>query len=59
MDKSPPWTEVPLNGAYKLPTAFSSSVIDSMDQLNQELKDIYEEKRAIEDELIRIKHETV
>jgi len=59
MDKSPPWTEVPLNGAYKLPTAFSSSVIDSMDQLNQELKDICEEKRAIEDELIRIKHETV
>ena len=47
MDKSPPWAEVPLNGAYKLPTALNSSVIDSMDQVNQELEDICKEKRAI------------
>lgn len=57
--QSTPWADVPVDGKYKLPTAFSTSFIDSIDKLKQELKEIQEKKVAIDDELIRIKHKTV
>jgi len=53
--KSTPWAEVPFDGNYKLPTPF----IDSMDKLKQELLEIRKKKIAIEDELLRIKQESV
>jgi len=57
--ESTPWADIPVDGKYKLPTAFSAPFIDSMDKLKQELKEIQKNKVEIDDELIRIKHETV
>jgi hypothetical protein len=57
--RSMPWTEVPLDGKSQLPTAFSGPFLESMNKCNQELLGIREKKVAIEDELMKIKHETV
>jgi DNA repair protein MmcB-like len=57
--KSTPWADVPHDGKYKIPTAFSDPFIDSMNKVKQELKEIKDKKVAIEDKLIKIKHETV
>jgi hypothetical protein len=57
--RSIPWTEVPLDGKYQLPTALSGPFLESMNKCNQELLEIREKKVAIEDKLMKIKHETV
>ncbi len=47
------------DGKYKLPTVFSGPFIDSIDKLEQALKDIREQRAAIEDEWMKMKRETV
>jgi uncharacterized protein (DUF433 family) len=54
-----PWGKVPQDGKDKVPLAFNDSFINSMNKIKQELKEIEEKKVSIQDELIRIKHETV
>lgn len=53
------WAEVPVNSKYKFPNTFSDSFLVSMDKLKQELKAIPKKKVVIEDELVRIRHESV
>jgi hypothetical protein len=57
--ESTPWADVPRDGKYKIPSGFSDSFIDSMNKVKRELKEIQEKRDAIEDELIKTKHETV
>ena len=54
-----PWVNVPEDGKYKLPTAFSDQFIESITKVKQELKEIQEKRSSIEKELKEMKSKTV
>lgn len=59
INKKTPWVDVPEDGKYKLPSAFSDQFIESITKVKQELNEIQEERLSIEKELKEMKSKTV
>jgi len=57
--KTSSWIDVPDDGKYKIPSAFSGQFTDSIHKVNQELKEIQKEKVNIKKELFNLKNKTI
>ncbi|KAA9013055.1 MmcB family DNA repair protein [Niallia endozanthoxylica] len=57
--KSTPWEDVPYNGKYRVPTSFSDSLVNSINEVNHKLEEIQNKKLATEHEFKKMKNKIV
>jgi hypothetical protein len=53
------WSDMPYDGKYKIPAAFSNPIMNSINEVNSELEKIRNKKLVIAQELKKMKNKTV
>ena len=57
--KETPWADIPPNGKYLIPSAFSDPFIDSITKVKRELQDTWDKQKKVQQELRNIKHKSM
>ena len=57
--KETPWADIPPNGKYLIPSAFSDPFIDSITKVKRELQDTWDKLKKTQQELRNMKHKSI